>query len=208
MQSELPTPRQLVFWAVVFEGGLGLLAIALGWWLGCRPMEAIGWSVPAAIGGALAALPMLVLFLATARLRIWPFFDVLRVVDELLVPLFRDCRLVHLAVISALAGWGEEMLFRGVIQEAVAGWVPGPWGIWIGLAAAAILFGLAHPITPGYVLLAGLIGIYLGWLQIATGNLLVPIMAHAVYDFLALVYLVRIRPRDGPASAEQLPTQE
>ncbi|MFC1597056.1 CPBP family intramembrane glutamate endopeptidase, partial [Planctomycetota bacterium] len=63
MQGQLPTPRQLVFWAVVFEGGLGLLAIALGWWLGCRPMETVRWSTPAAIWGALAGLPMLVLFL-------------------------------------------------------------------------------------------------------------------------------------------------
>ena len=39
-------------------------------------------------------------------------------------------------------------------------------------------------------MLAGLIGIYLGWLLAATDNLLVPIVAHAAYDFLALVYLL------------------
>ncbi|MFC1597814.1 lysostaphin resistance A-like protein, partial [Planctomycetota bacterium] len=77
-----------------------------------------------------------------------------------------------------------------------------------GLAVAAILFGLAHPITPGYVLLAGLMGLYLGWLQITCGNLLVPIMAHAVYDFLALVYLVKIRPPAVTSPAEELPTRE
>ena len=67
--------------------------------------------------------------------------------------------------------------------------------MWVGLIAGGVLFGLAHCITPTYALLAGLIGLYLGWLWIATGNLLVPITTHAVYVFLALVYLIRIRGR-------------
>ena len=34
----------------------------------------------------------------------------------------------------------------------------------------------------------GLIGLYFGGLRLWTGNLLAPIAAHAVYDFLALIY--------------------
>ncbi|MFH1266819.1 MAG: CPBP family intramembrane glutamic endopeptidase, partial [Planctomycetota bacterium] len=188
MEEQFPPPRNLVLIAVVFEGGLGVVALALGWLLGYPPLEAVCWTVPAAIWGTAAGLPMLVLLLATARVPVWPFSDLLRVVDELLVPLFRGCRVVDLAVISALAGWGEELLFRGVIQEAVAGWAGGPWGVWVGLAVASVLFGLAHAITVSYFLLAALMGLYLGGLWIASDNLLVPIMAHAVYDFLALVY--------------------
>ena len=46
-------------------------------------------------------------------------------------------------------------------------------------------------------MIAGLIGLYLGWLWMATGNLLVPIVTHTVYDFVVLVYLVKIRtPRE------------
>ena len=48
--------------AVVFEGGLGLLAMALGWWLGPRPLESIGWTFSAAACGAAASLPMMVVF--------------------------------------------------------------------------------------------------------------------------------------------------
>lgn len=194
MEEQLPTRRNLVLMAVVFEGGLGVAALALGWLVGYPPLETVGWTVPAAIWGTAAGLPMLVLLLATARVPVWPFSDLLRVVDELLVPLFRGCRVVDLAVISALAGWGEELLFRGVIQGAAAGWAGGPWGVWVGLAVASLLFGLAHAITVSYVLLATLMGLYLGWLWIAFDkNLLVPILAHAVYDFLALVYLAKLR---------------
>ena len=199
MENQLPTPRNLVLLAVVFEGGLGLVALALGWLLGYPALETLDGTLPAAALGAAAALPMLVLLWASVRLPVWPFADILRVVDKLLAPLFENCRLVDLAVIAALAGLGEEMLFRGVIQPLAAGWVDGPSG--------TLLFGLVHPITFSYVLLAGLMGLYLGWLQIATENLLVPIMAHAVYDFLALAYLVRIRHR-GRRTAIDMPAAE
>ena len=63
----------------------------------------------------------------------------------------------------------------------------------LGLLAAALLFGLLHSITPAYAILAGLVGLYLGGLWLACGNLLTPIVAHGTYDFLALVYLVRVR---------------
>jgi membrane protease YdiL (CAAX protease family) len=41
--------------------------------------------------------------------------------------------------------------------------------------------------------LAALIGLYLGWLWLAWGNLLLPIITHGSYDFLALWYLLRAR---------------
>lgn len=205
MEDPRPTRESLVLLAVVFEGGLGVAALALGWWLACPPLETLRWT-PAAFGvGAAAALPMMGLLAATVRFRVWPFSDVLRVVDELLVPLFRDCRVLDLAVIAILAGLGEEMLFRGVLQEWVARWVAGPSGAWIGLAVAAVLFGLAHAITPSYVVLAGLMGLYLGWVWIASGNLLAPIVTHAVYDFLALVYLVKWR-RPPTITHDEAPT--
>ena len=113
------------------------------------------------------------------------------------MPLFRNCRFLELAVIAALAGLGEEMLFRGLIQAAVAERIGGPCGVWLGLLMAAVLFGLLHPITPTYAVLAGSIGLYLGWLWLACGNLLAPIVAHGTYDFVALLYLVKVREGRG-----------
>jgi hypothetical protein len=194
MAGELPSRRRLVVLAVAVEGGLGLLALGLGAWLGVPPLASLHWTATGVGWGLAGSLPMLVLIAATPRLRLWPFPEIHRVIDELLVPLFRDCGLIDLAVIAGLAGLGEEMLFRGVAQPAVAQWVGGPWAPWIGLAAAALLFGLAHPITFGYVVLAAAMGLYLGWLLIATDNLLVPVLAHGLYDFIALVWLVKARP--------------
>jgi hypothetical protein len=87
------------------------------------------------------------------------------------------------------------MLFRGVIQNAIADQFVDPVGVAAGWIAASLLFGLLHWVTLSYAVLATLIGLYLGGLWIVTGNLLVPAVVHALYDFWALVYLVRFRHR-------------
>jgi membrane protease YdiL (CAAX protease family) len=107
---------------------------------------------------------------------------------ESILPLFRECSLETLLLISLAAGVGEELLFRGVAQLGIE---QASGSTWLAIAVASVLFGLAHPITKTYALLAGLIGIYFGVLLVATGNLVAPIVAHAAYDFFALVYLLR-----------------
>jgi len=69
----------------------------------------------------------------------------------------------------------------------------------LGLVFASALFGLAHAITSTYAILAGLIGAYLGWLWLATDNLLTPTVAHAAYDLVALWYLLRAARPIEPA---------
>jgi membrane protease YdiL (CAAX protease family) len=93
------------------------------------------------------------------------------------------------AVISALAGLGEELLFRGVMQQALAEWLDVSWAI--GLTS--VVFGLAHLITPLYGLLAAAVSAYLGWLMVSYENLVVPVVTHGVYDLVALVYVTRGR---------------
>ena len=193
-----PQPSDFLLLAAGFEGGVAVVAVGLGWLLGHNPLESFP-RTPAAVAwgltwGILATLPPAAVFWLCLKCPVGPLARLVHVVDELLVPLFTDCRLLDLAVISVLAGLGEEMLFRGVVQQVAADWIDGQWGIWLGLAVAALIFGLAHAITPTYALLAGAIGLYLGWIWIATDyNLLVPITAHATYDFCALVYLVKVR---------------
>lgn len=188
-----PPPQNLIVPAVVFEGILGLIAIGLGGFLGYPPGQMIRWTLPAIGWGTVASLPLLIFLVLVVRFPVGPFRSLLRVVDEQLAPLFRQASLRQLAILALVAGLGEEALFRGVIQEAVADGVGRPAGLWIGLVVAALLFGLAHFITGSYVVMATLMGLYLGWLWISSGNLLVPIATHAVYDFLALVYLAKIR---------------
>ena len=117
--------------------------------------------------------------------------------DRLIVPIFRQCSIGELLIVAILAGVCEELLFRGALQNGLEQLSGRPW---LALAVASLLFGLAHPITPLYAVLAGAIGVYLGWLMSFTGDLLAPIVAHAAYDFVALVYAVVIV---GPKSVDQ-----
>ncbi len=177
--------------AAIFEGSLMLVAIALGWLLAAPPLRTFHFEFGGAALGLVATLPPLALFWLCLKCPWRPLAEIARIMDETIVPLFRDCRLVELAIIAALAGVGEEMLFRGVIQAAVMQKIAGPGGVWLGLLAAAALFGLLHPITPTYAISGRTDRLVLGWLWLACGNLLAPITAHGAYDFLALVYLTR-----------------
>jgi membrane protease YdiL (CAAX protease family) len=191
-ESAAPVPNVFPM-AVTIEGGMGLLAVALGWLLGRPVAGTIRWDIADALWGAAATVPLLGMLLVCVYAPIDPLRGLLRTIDRSVVPLFRRWGLAEMAMVAALAGLGEEMLFRGVLQSTVAGWVAGPYGVWVGWGLASVVFGSVHAISATYAVLATAIGLYLGWLWIATGNLLVPVVAHGAYDFLALVYLVLVR---------------
>ena len=202
MTEKLSPPTSFPLQAALFEASLVFLAVLLGWLLGQSPLETLRVN-PLAIGvGILAVLPLLGLLLACEYVTWRPVQEVRRVLDDLVVPLFKNCSWVDLAAISLLAGLGEEMLFRGVLQAALVQWsgdflphspAGAMVGDWMALVAVAILFGLLHAVNAAYAVLATWMGLYLGWLWMATGNLAVPMVAHAVYDFLALGYILRRR---------------
>jgi membrane protease YdiL (CAAX protease family) len=178
---------ELVWLAVAFEGGLAVLAWFLGWLLDEPPLTRIRASGRDILLGLAAALPMLLLFYTCVRWPIGPLRQIKKFSDEIIQPWFRPCSLVDLAVISLAAGLGEELLFRGVVQDFLIGRL----SLWAGIVFANVLFGLLHWITPTYALLAGLMGVYLSCVRLQSENLLVVIVAHASYDYLALWYLVR-----------------
>jgi hypothetical protein len=187
--------RSVASAALVVEGGLALLALVLGWLLGLPLLAQIEWSVAGLAMGLLATLPLV---LGLVLLDHWPrgpFNRLKTLMHESILPLFRDSSLEELLVISLAAGVGEELLFRGVAQltiERVSG------SAWLAVLVASMLFGLAHPISKTYVVLAAIVGVYLGGLLVATENLLVPIVIHAAYDFFALIYLLRDSRHDRP----------
>src|SRR5206468_2566814 len=172
-----------------------LLAWVAGWLLDQPPLRGFAWEWRAALVGVLAALPMLGLFLVLLRWPVGPLERIKWFSERVLCPLLAPCSVVDLLGISVLAGLGEEMLFRAVLQGAFLRWLP----VWGAIALASVLFGILHAITASYAVLAALMGAYLGWLWHQTDNLLAPVVAHALYDFVVLVYLLR-----GPGSEQRL----
>ncbi len=87
--------------------------------------------------------------------------------------------------LGAAAGIGEEMLFRGVMQFELGARFGSDF---VAVALTSIVFGALHAVTPLYAGLAALASVYFGWLYLATGNLVIPIVTHAFYDWAALLY--------------------
>ena len=176
------TSRRLVTLALATEGALGAVAAVCAWAFDLD----LAWGSPARDGlvGLAAALLLAVInhtVLAHAPPS-WLVRGVRAVYHEMLVPLFGTLGTASIVVIGIAAGIGEEWLFRGVLQST------------IGLAPASLLFGAAH--VGGRSMLpfgawATLMGLGLGGLALATNGLLAPIVAHAVYDMLALAYIRR-----------------
>lgn len=176
---------------LIFEGGLFLLACLAGWILGEVPwVGGSGW--PSVATGLAATLPAAAALFWLARSGWPPVARLMQEVEGRIAPLFARAGYLELAGISLLAGLGEETFFRGLLQAQLSKWLD-PW---LGLALASALFGAGHLITPAYAVVAGLIGLYLGTIFLLTGDLLAVIVAHALYDFLALLYLTdRTRSR-------------
>lgn len=178
---------------VAFEGGLVLVALGLGWLLGTAPFGRLAFGAQALAWAVVATVPPVAVLLWLERVGEGPVARLRRLVEDLLQRLFRGASLTDLALVSLLAGVGEEALFRGVIQEA-ASQAMSPLA---GLVLASVLFGAVHALNATYFVFATLAGFYFGWLYQVTGNLLVPIVVHALYDLVALHRL--LRRNDAPS---------
>lgn len=179
-------PRRILPIVVLGEGILLIAAWMAAWY--ARVPLAYGPAATGAIWGTVGALGLAAVNLALVRARgnRWPGDSLRHVCRVIVRPLFEHVTAWQIVVVSVLAGTAEELLFRGVLQPLV------------GLPAASVIFGAVHVggrSFLGYGAWAACIGASFGWLMVMTGGLLAPIVAHAVYDALALAY-VRYGPSD------------
>lgn len=196
LPSDPPLPRgRLLAGAVAFEGGLLLLALLLDRVLGVWSLASVRFTMRGVLLGLAATLPLILGLAATMRASAGPLARLREDVDQVVTVLFAQARPADILVISLLAGVGEEALFRGVLLNGLHR-AFGPAAAFLG---TALLFGLGHAITRRYALYATVVGAYLAWVVIATGDLLVAAVAHAAYDALALAWLMARRP--APALA-------
>ncbi len=174
---------------IVFQAALIPLAIILAGLLEIPLHEHLIWSVEAVALGALAVLPMLALLSVLAMSHWDSYRELSAQVREFVQRLFRGALPGAVLLISLLAGVGEELLVRGVLQ----GWLSERWSPAWAILIAAVVFGLAHSISRLYFVFATLIGLYLGVLYHLTGNLLVVIVTHALYDWIVIHLYLRSR---------------
>jgi membrane protease YdiL (CAAX protease family) len=91
--------------------------------------------------------------------------------------------LAGILVIGVLAGVGEELFFRGLIQPKMQGYFRSPhWGIWV----TAIVFSAIHVQFYGF-LPRLFLGALFGYLYHYTGSLFYPILGHILNNALTLL---------------------
>ncbi|CAG7855978.1 hypothetical protein MCAMS1_00307 [biofilm metagenome] len=175
--------------ACLFEASLIVVAIALAWFVDINPFATLHLTNSAILYGIIGTIPLFMLFLALELINTDSVVAIRRFLLETLGPALHRYDWSDLFVLAAIAGISEEVLFRGVIQP----WMESFWGVAGGLIGSNIVFGLVHAITPLYLVLATVVGIYLGLALDYGGerNLLTPIIIHWLYDFLAFMALMR-----------------
>jgi membrane protease YdiL (CAAX protease family) len=185
--------RHPILAACLFEGMLIPLSLLLALWFGLHPWQDFEFSAAAVALSVAVTIPLFILFAAIgATSQDWAK-DLDRRILKFVDTIFRGSPRGSVALIAVLAGLGEELLFRGVIQAGLEREL----GAVAGLLIASLLFGLAHFITRAYFLLATLMGIIFGLLYQWTGNLLVPVLVHALYDWIAIRFYLRRLPDSG-----------
>ena len=202
-----PDPRDLIP-KISFDAGVieSLKTLASG------PM---GWeSVPGGVLlGLVAAVPMMIFIEIVRRIPCEPVRQLERLSDDGMMKTLLSLSPMEMIAISLCAGIGEELLFRGWLMYWLAdtyesltmatGWALNPVaGIAAALIVSSIFFGLVHPISKLYVVLAAIMGLYFGGLVIWTGNLLVPITAHAAYDAAQMLMGSRASRLEKDAEAQ------
>jgi uncharacterized protein len=177
--------------AVVVEGGLALVAVFLAWLFRLPLREQIpatGEQLAYAVSrGVLVTLPMFAVFLWLVHSSRASLRELRRQVEWLIAEMFPAATSTQFALIAVLAGVGEELLFRGVLQSLIGQWT----APMTGLIITSFLFGLAHALSKLYFFLATAIGLCFGALVLQYNDLVAPMVAHSLYDFLALTYLSR-----------------
>ncbi len=92
--------------------------------------------------------------------------------------------LIMLLIAGVIPAFGEEFIFRGIIQRIFYRWTGnGHWAVWLG----AILFSLIHMQVLNF-LPRVLLGALLGYLFLWSGNLWYSIFAHFFNNAVLLIY--------------------
>ena len=191
-RTEQPAPEHALMMGYAVEGGLGVLAVVIAWFAEIRLVPEVRFSATTAGWGLAGTLPMLAVLFLLLRVTWPPIARIREIVRTFASQFLQRANWLEIALLCILAGVGEELLFRGVLQELITGWTNEV----VGIVLAGVAFGAVHFLTKTYFVLAVGVGCYLGWLYTATRSLTAPIVAHAVYDFIALAIVLHGLNRD------------
>jgi membrane protease YdiL (CAAX protease family) len=156
------------------------------------PRALLGWRPPAtgdAVAGLVAGIvgSVLITFVLGAGLRL-----LLRQFGIEMPPVQESLRVfatgptapLAVVVIVVIAPVAEELFFRGMLFPAL--W--DRFGLWPGIVGSGLVFGAVHA-EPFVIAITAVLGMFLAWIYKLRGTLVVPIVAHAVFNALGVVLI-------------------
>ncbi|PNW44327.1 UNVERIFIED_CONTAM: abortive phage infection protein [Euhalothece sp. KZN 001] len=155
-----------------------LLIVAKAWqYLGSVSLFPIAFSLEAILIGL--GIAGLIILTSSGIYKIWPAYQ--RSAQYYLELVLKPLAIPDTVWLGLLPGLSEELLFRGVMIPALGSGM-------VAVIVSSLLFGVLH--LGGiqqwpYGLWATAVGIILGTMMIITGNLLIPIVAHIITNFVS-----------------------
>ena len=155
-----------------------LLIVAKAWqYLGSVSLFPIAFSLEAILIGL--GIAGLIILTSSGIYKIWPAYQ--RSAQYYLELVLKPLAIPDTVWLGLLPGLSEELLFRGVMIPALGSGM-------LAVIVSSLLFGVLH--LGGiqqwpYGLWATAVGIILGTMMIVTGNLLIPIVAHIITNFVS-----------------------
>jgi membrane protease YdiL (CAAX protease family) len=177
-QVNLDTREDFLTFTGIFLFALLGVTVLLAHWADVPLTSQVNWSTRDFGIGAVAAVAMFFAFSWITSVR--------EQAGDALGHSLAQCYWYDLAIMALLVGTIEEFMFRGLLEQWLARW--NPLGAFL---IANAIFGLLHAMSPQYAILAALLGCILSLLTWWVGdfNLLRPIVAHALYDFIGFTVI-------------------
>ncbi|QDU78495.1 CAAX amino terminal protease self- immunity [Polystyrenella longa] len=184
--------RNFLGTAYRIQVGMILIGLAIGGFLARPPWELFDWNIEAILWGTLGTIPLAILMFALDYIP----YDGLRRIEDLLVnkiaPLVGAATIKKLFLLALLVGLGEELIFRGIVQN----FLMTTMNVHYAILLSSILFAFCHFISPTYIILVFGVSLYLGYSAIGFSsegelNLVPPVLIHTFYDFFAFVYILK-----------------
>lgn len=120
--------------------------------------------------------------------------EITNFLNEAIIPLCKSLDLFSALIISILAGVCEELFFRGLLLTFISDYC----GIYFAILTSSILFSVLHFIGrlkkyKTIVLIYTFIGIYFALIVAITDNILIAILTHTIYDFIAINWFKKLK---------------
>jgi len=176
----------------IFIVGFVLSMFAEGWTF-YGYLDVYAWPLGVGLGVVIYGCGFL--FTCTPKLITTPMRELLQTLHNL----FHKLNWFQIVVLSLLAGIGEELLIRGVLQS----WLVNNSNPLIGVITASLIFGLLHYMTKTYVLLTFGLGLLFGAAFHFSESIVLVIVAHIVYDLIAFAMIVKFPHMLGLHSANE-----